>query len=158
MSRSGLQYLETTSEDVFGTSIDIPSALSRRTVETFLAGAAIAAGDWVALDISGASDSARAIQVVQATTAANGNALVIGVALEAAAAAGDKIEVVTRGYVEGANVTAATAAGAALVVDATAGRADAIVAADIAPPCGVTLEAAGGGNTADVYVFGLAVS
>ena len=157
MSRSGLQYLEKTSEDVFGTSIDIPSALSRRTVETFLAGAAIVAGDWVALDIS-ESDSARAIQVVQATTAAGGNSLVIGVALEAAAAAGDKIEVVTRGYVEGANVTAATAAGASLVVDATAGRADAAVAADIAPPCGVTLEVAGGSNTADVYVYGLAVS
>lgn len=157
MSRSGLQYLEKTSEDVFGTSIDIPSALSRRTVETFLAGAAIVAGDWVALD-TGEAGSARAIQVVQATTATNGNALVVGVALEAAAAAGDKIEVVTRGYVEGANVTAATAAGAALVVDATAGRADATVAADIAPPCGVTLEVAGGGNTADVYVYGLAVS
>ena len=156
MSRSGLSYLEKTSEDVFGTSIDIPSALNRRTVEVFLAGAAIAAGDWVALDI-GEAGSARVIQVVQASTAANGNALVVGVALEAAAAAGAKLTVCTRGYVEGANVTAATAAGAALVVDATAGRADAIVAGDIAPPCGVSLETAGGGNTADVYVYGLAV-
>lgn len=154
MSRSGLSYLEKTSEDVFGASVDVPSALNRRTVEILLAGGVIAAGDWVALDLSEAG-SARAIQVVQASTAANGNALVVGVALEAAAAAGDKIQVVTRGYVEGANVTAATAAGAALVVDATAGRADAIVAADIAPPCGVTLEIAGGGNTADVYVYGL---
>jgi hypothetical protein len=155
MSRSGLQYLETTQEDVFGNTVDIPSALDRRTEQVFLAGGAIAQGDWVALDFS-AADSTRAITVVQAATAATGNPLVVGVAIESATAAGDKIKVVTRGYVEGAAVVGGTAGGTALVVDnSAAGRANAYDAADLAPPCGVTLEtaAAGPAHTCDVYVF-----
>lgn len=154
MSRSGLQYLETTSEDVFGNVIDIPSALDRRTEQVFLAGGAIAQGQWVALDTL-AADSARAITVVQAANVAGGNGLVVGVAIEAAAAAGDKVKVVTRGYVEGASVTGGTAAGTPLVVDTTPGRADARAGADTAGPCGVTLEvaAAGPAHTCDVYVF-----
>ena len=102
-----------------------------------------------------AADSARAITVVQAAAAANGNHLVVGVAIESATAAGDKVKVVTRGYVEGAAVQGGTAAGLSLVVDATNGRADAAAAGDLAPPCGVTLEvaAAGPAHTCDVYVF-----
>jgi hypothetical protein len=155
MSRSGLSYLEKTSQDVFGSSIDIPAALDRRCVEVFLAGGTISAGDWVALD-TGETGSARAIQVIEAAAVATGNALVIGVALEAVVA-GEKVTVVTRGYVEGASVTTGVALGAPLVVDTTAGRADAAAAADVAPPCGVALELAAG-NLADVYVYGLSIS
>jgi len=156
MSRSGLQYLETQGFAVDGTAVDIPTALDRRTEQVFLAGAAIAQGDWVALD-TGASDSARAITVVQAAAVANGNTLVVGVALEAAAAVGDKVKVCTRGYVERANVLGGTTLGTALVVDTTAGQAQAIAAGDLAPACGVALEAAPAvgpdADTCDVYVY-----
>lgn len=155
MSRSGLSYLEKTSKDVFGNSIDVPSALDRRCVEVFHAGGNISAGDWVALDVS-ESDSARVIQVVEAAAVANGNALTVGVAIETVLS-GEKVQVVTRGYVEGANVTTGVAAGSPLVVDATGGRADAIAAGDLAPPCGVTLELAAA-NQADCFVYGLSIS
>jgi len=155
MSRSGLSYLEKTSQDVFGASVDVPAALDRRCVEVFLAGGNIDAGDWVALD-TGETGSARAIQVIEAAAVALGNALTIGVSLDTVVS-GEKVRVVTRGYVEGAKVTTGVALGTPLVVDTTAGRADAAVAADIAPPCGVTLELAAA-NLADVYVYGLSIS
>lgn len=164
MSRSGLQYLETQGFAVDGTAVDIPTALDRRTEQVFLTGAgvapgatAIAVGDWVALDASGSTDSARAISVVKAAAVGNGNTLVVGVALEAADSEGAKIKVVTRGYVERANVLGGTTLGTALVVDTTAGQAQAIAAGDLAPACGVALEAAPAvgpdADTCDVYVY-----
>ncbi len=154
MGRSGLSYLEKTSKDVFGNTVDTPSALDRRTVKRFHCSAAITIGDWVALD-TGQTHSARTITVVEAAAVATGNPLLVGVAITTGVAGG-QVDVVTRGYVEGASVAnAVNAAGLALVVDNTAaGQAVAIVAADIAPPCGVSLEAAAG-NFADVFVFGL---
>ena len=126
---------------------------NRRQVETFIAGGAISAGDWVQLD-TGETGADRVLQVIEATAAfATGNPLVVGVAL-AAAASGEQVRVVVSGYAEGASVAnAVAAAGTALVVDATAaGQAVAIAAADLAPACGVALEAAAG-NTADVWVL-----
>ena len=66
MSRSGLSYLEKTSQDVFGNTIDIPTALDRRTVQRYHCNGTVAAGDWVMLD-TGQTNSARAVTVVQAT-------------------------------------------------------------------------------------------
>jgi len=125
---------------------------NRRQIETFLANGTIAAGDWVMLDTS-KTDADRVLFVIEATAVANGNALVIGVATEAAAA-GDQVRVVISGYAEGASVAnAVAAANVALVVDNTAaGQAVAIAAGDLAPACGVSLEAAAG-NKADVWVF-----
>ena len=125
---------------------------NRRQIETFLANGTIAAGDWVMLDTS-KTDADRVLFVIEATAVANGNALVIGVATEAAAA-GDQVRVVISGYAEGASVAnAVAAANVALVVDNTAaGQAVAIAAGDLAPACGVSLEAAAGGK-ADVWVF-----
>ena len=127
---------------------------NRRQIETFFANGAIAAGDWVQFDPN-KTGADRTLYVIEATaTFATGNPLVVGVALEAAAA-DEQVRVVVAGYAENANVAAAVnAAGIALVVDNTlAGRAVAIAAADLAPACGVSLEAASVGNTADVWVF-----
>jgi len=126
--------------------------MNRRQVETFIANGAIAAGDWVQLDNS-KTDADRTLFVKEAAATADGNALVIGVATEAAAA-GDQVRVVVSGYAEGASVdNAVNAAGLALVVDNTAaGKANAIAASDKAPACGVSLEAASG-HLCDVWVF-----
>jgi len=144
-----IQYLEGT--DSAGTPLD-GTQMHRRQTETFLAGGAIAKGDWVALDTS-KNHAERVLYVTEAAAVANGNALVVGVAL-GAAATGEKVRVVVSGYAEGASVAnAVAAAGVALVVDNTAaGQAVAIVAGDLAPACGVSLEAASG-NLADVFVF-----
>jgi len=125
---------------------------NRRQIETFYANGTIAAGDWVMLDAS-KTGADRALYVIEATAVANGNALVIGVATEAAAAGG-QVRVVISGYAEGASVAnAVAAANVPLVVDNTAaGQAVAIAAGDLAPACGVSLAAAAG-NKADVWVF-----
>lgn len=140
-----IQFIDT------GTGAD---TADKRVIKTFIAGAAITALDWVQLDTS-KTDSDRVLYAIQAASGtATGNGLVVGVALDAAAAAGDKIRVVVRGYVEGANVaTAVNAAGLSVVVDATAGRAELAVLGDHnVAPIGVTLEASSS-NKADVYVL-----
>jgi len=154
MSRSGLQYLEKTSQDVFGNAIDIPTALDRRTVQRYHCNGTVAAGDFVMLDLAQA-DSARVVTVVVGTIVALGNALTVGVALEAGTA-GSQINVCTRGYVENAAVATGTGVGVPVVMGVgAAGRARAKVAADIATPAAVVLTLAAG-NVADVYVFGVA--
>ena len=129
------------------------STSHRRQVETFLAGGAIAAGDWVAFDTS-KTGADRVLNVIEAVGGATGTGLTCGVALEAATA-GARVNVVVAGYAEGASVAnAVAAAGVALVVDNTApdGQAVAIAAGDLAPACGVSLEAAAG-NLCDVWVY-----
>ena len=146
-----IQFLGDTVTDPSGIAGDTSH---RRQTETFIAGGAITALDWVAIDAS-KTDADRLLYVTQAAAVANGNGQVIGVAL-AGAAAGEQVRVVTSGYVEGANVAAAVTAGQPLVVDNTAaGRAVAYAAADLAPPCGVALENAAAGNTCDVLVYKL---
>ncbi|CAB5223716.1 hypothetical protein UFOVP390_5 [uncultured Caudovirales phage] len=152
---TNIQYLVNSAKDEFGATVSIKTASDRRQIETFIAGAAITAGDWVQFDTS-ATDAGRVLTVIQAGAGfAAGNPLVCGVALTAATVAGQTVDVVVAGYAELANVAAAVAAaGVALVVDNTAaGRAVAIAAADTAPACGVSLEAAGVGNTCDVWVI-----
>lgn len=126
----------------------------RREVETFIAGAAIASGDWVSFDVS-KSGAARVVTVVK-TTASAGQGNVVGVAISAATAAGEKVQVVTAGYVEGANVVNGVASGATLTTSGvTAGRALAYATGTHTGtgPCGVALEASVAANTCTVWVF-----
>ena len=88
--------------------------MNRRQVETFLAGGAIAAGDWVQPDLAKASGDEMLYAIEAGAVATKGNPGVIGVAL-AAAAAGEQVRVVVSGYCASAYVSAATVAGSALV-------------------------------------------
>jgi len=125
---------------------------NRRQTETFLANGAITKGDWVQVDTT-KTGADRTLFVVEAGGNATGNGLVVGVATQTVIA-GDRVKVVVQGYVEGASVAnAVAAAGISLVVDNTAaGQAVAIAAGDLAPACGVSLEAAAG-NLCDVMVY-----
>ena len=128
------------------------SESNRRQVETFLSTGNIAIGDWVQLD-NNKTGPERVIYVASSGNQANGNSLVCGVALDAATTGIEsRVRVVVAGYVEGAKVTALVALGMPLVVDANAPTADLMAAGDIAPACGVTLEA-GVGGTCDVWVY-----
>lgn len=146
-----IQSLELT--DAAGTSVGA-AVSNRRQIETFIAGAAIAAGDWVSFDVS--KTGATRVATVIKTTATAGQSNVVGVALSAATAAGDKINVVVAGYVEGAAVVSGVAASVALTTSGvTAGRTLAFASATHTAtcPCGITLEAASAGNTAAVWVY-----
>ena len=126
---------------------------NRSQVETFFAGGTIAAGDWVQLD-TGKTGADRVLYVITDDNSyANGNGLIVGVALTNAAA-NEQVRVVVAGYAAGANVAnAVAAAGVPLIVDNTAaGRAVATAAADTASSCGVSLAAAAG-DRADVWVY-----
>lgn len=131
---------------------------NRRQTETFFAGAAITKGDWVAYDVSKVA-SDKALYVVQSPAAA-GSGLVVGVA-DNTAALNERVRVVIAGYVQAANVTTGTAAGAPIVLSGTAGRAiaaayvgDGSGAASIPLPtiCGVALTLASA-NVAEVIVY-----
>lgn len=147
-----IQYLVNTAKDEFGATVSIKTASDRRQIETFLAGAAITAGDWVMFDTS-ATDAGRVLTVIQATFAATGQPLTVGVALTSATAAGQTVDVVVAGYAEGANVAAAVTSGQALSISAVNGRGSAAAATATAPFCGVALENAAAGNTCDVWVI-----
>jgi hypothetical protein len=148
---TNIQYLEGTAKDEFGATVQIGAGTSdRRQIETFLAGAAITAGDWVQFDTS-ATGANRVLTVIQATAVALGNPLTVGVALTAATVAGQKVDVVVGGYVDVCNVDAAVVAGSPLTVDTTAGRAHVAATGDIVT-CGVAL-AADVANVAPVWVF-----
>mgnify|MGYP005990913413 CR=1 FL=1 len=143
-----LQYLDTTDSG----GADLGAAVSnRRTVERFIAGAAIVAGDVVMLDVS-QTGAAKVVYVRQAGVVGTGNPLAIGVALEAAAAAGDQLDVVIAGYVEGVNCTAGTVtAGAAVEAGTTAGEVSDAVAADF-PVFGVALTAKAA-NKCNLWIY-----
>jgi hypothetical protein len=148
---TNIQYLVATAKDEFGATVQIGASTSdRRQIETFLAGAAITAGDWVQFDTS-ATGATRVLTVIQATNVALGNPLTVGVALTSATVAGQTVDVVVAGYVESANVDGAVVAGSPLTVDTTAGRAHVAVTGDISV-CGVAL-AADVANVAPVWVY-----
>tara|TARA_R100000458_G_C8207967_1_gene196392 strand:+ start:424 stop:909 length:486 start_codon:yes stop_codon:yes gene_type:complete len=152
-----LQYLETTGEDAFGASVSLGASVSnRRQIETFIQGSAdaIAVGDLVAFDI-GETGPTRVVRVVKATTAANGNALCVGVAHTASTNEGDRLDVVVAGYA--ATVTA-DAAGVAAGNPLTASKANAAtvterVAGDTSPAFGVALETIGAGATGACWIY-----
>lgn len=143
-----IQYLETSQVSGLGVSSAIgPSTMDRSQTETFLSGAAITAGDWVAFDTT-QSGANRVLYVKQAAAVAGagsaGNPLVVGVALNTTTVVGEKVQVVVSGYCARANVDAAVVAGSPLCGPfTTAGRADINVAASVAGLCGVALDADG---------------
>jgi predicted RecA/RadA family phage recombinase len=158
-----IQYLEGT--DAAGTTLGLGPS-NRRVEEVFIASSAIAVGQWVALDLTVAlSDGDKSLKVAPADGnggAAAGppaitslNSVVVGVAISAAAA-GARVEVVTRGMVE-ASVTesgAGIAVGDALQISNTAGVA-VLTTGALVPVCGFlvdALAAAAGTQTRTVYV------
>lgn len=129
------------------------AAMNRRTVEKYIAGGTIAAGDWVTFDGS-QSGTDRMLYVVEAAaTATVGNAGAMGVALNAVSA-GEIVDVVIGGYVAAANVAAATVAGSSLVGPiGTAGEAAIEVPGTTTGcVCGIALEA-DTANVAAVFVI-----
>jgi uncharacterized protein YyaL (SSP411 family) len=142
-----IQYLDTTGAD--GDDIGL-GVSNRRQVETFISAEAIVAGDVVALNLVTLALTAgeRATQIRQASTNAARTA-VVGVALSAAAGAGEKVQVCIAGVCE-ANVLA-MAQGDVLTVTATAGSMDTITAAT-APQVAVALETAAAPGKALVLV------
>jgi len=146
-----IQYLETEQRDGLGNpvAVDTPT-MNRRQVETFIAAAAIAAGEVVSLDAAQTADGDKAI-FVQPSDASNTDLVCpVGVAL-AAAASGEKVEVCVRGVCE-AQCDAHTR-GDVLTVTTTAGQLDTIAAAT-SPQVAVALDGAGGPGLATVYVRG----
>ena len=105
----------------------------RQEVKTYKAAGAIVAGDFVELDAS-KTGATRALYVKECTVLATlGNSALVGVALEAATAAGDDIRIVTHGYVT-ANVHGDTETGKLLCGPITvAGRADLALATTYGP-------------------------
>jgi hypothetical protein len=122
---------------------------NRSQTETYLAGAAITAGDWVQFD-SGKTGADRTLYVIQCVADGLGG-VAIGVALDSATAADQTVRVVVAGYVASANVNSGVAADAPLSVDTTNGRAHDADAAN-AVICGVCLDTAAL-NVAPVYVY-----
>lgn len=149
-----IQYLETV-DAVTGAQLG-PSPSNRRQIETFIAGGTVAVGDWVALDAT-KTGATKAVTVIKAGAAANGNPLVVGVCIGSAESTGaltvgSSVNVVVAGYVASANTNGAPAAGQPLVVQTVAGAADAAGAGITAPPCGAVLADLGGGK-AEVLVY-----
>lgn len=136
----GIQYIKDGADE---------NVMDRRETKWFVAGAAIVAKDFVMLDLT-QTDADKAQYVIQATAVANGNAMVCGVALTAAAA-GALVEVVIRGYVEDASVLTAVTAGLGLVVDTTAGAGSIYATGDISQIVAVALTTSTA-NVADVMV------
>jgi len=152
-----VQYLETTQNLAGGGTTPVGASTSNRSqVETFIAGGTVALGDWVSLSTVPAGAS-KAVTIIRAGAAANGNPLVIGVVLSSAETsgaltAGSLVNVVIAGYCASANTNGAPVAGQPLVVQTVAGDADAAGAGITAPPCGAVLADLGGGK-AEVLVY-----
>jgi hypothetical protein len=132
-----------------------PETMNRRQIETFIANGAITAGDVVAHDAT-KTGADRALYVIQAANVATGNGLACGVAITSAAGAGDKVDVVIAGYVEGVNCTAGTIGAANIPLSAgktAAGEVDASAAGDLAGCFAVSAEAKGATTANKVAVF-----
>ena len=144
-----LQYLQ--SDDGSGVALTgHPS--NRRQVERFIASGAIAAGDIVCLDITKTADGDKSLFVTKANTTSGNTTLTIGVALEAAAAANDELNVVIRGLAKNANVATGGGIGDRIVGSGTAGRATQYASSSSQAVLGYQLEAAVS-NEADVWII-----
>ena len=102
--------------DTTGSSVD---ASDRRIEETFVAAEAIAAGDFVTLDLNQSDNSDKALFVKKLTSTAI-SSLGVGVAIKAAAE-GEAVRVCIRGMIS-ANVDNTVAQGDRLVSSSSAGR------------------------------------
>jgi len=111
--------------------------LSAPEGDIFIASGAVAKGDWVTFDT--AKLGAENVLYVQTAAFTALGAVVCGVAASAALD-GEKVQVITSGYVAGAKVTSGVAAGSPLSVDTTAGTGTLADAAN-AIVCGQSLDA-----------------
>jgi len=174
-----IQYLETSQVDGFGASVPVGlAAMNRRQTEVFLAGEALDAGDWVALDLTAASDEVASVTIAKADSAKGGAAptitsqasIVVGVVLGPASerdddgsggvVSGGQASVCIRGICEaktdgsgvGINV------GDALTADSTAGKAVKAEYTGAAPYarvliCGMAVDATAADGLSSVYVM-----
>ena len=118
-----IQYLETSQYNALpagGTVAVGTEAMNRRQIETFIASEAIAVGDALSLDLAQTNNGDKAIFVMKADTGTNAKRCGIGVAISAAAAAGDTVDVCIGGMAE-AKVKAGTAVGDRLSIYSTVG-------------------------------------
>ena len=119
-----IQYLETSQYNALpagGTIAVGIEAMNRRQIETFIASEAIAVGDALSLDLAQTNNGDKAIFVMKADTGVNAKRCGIGIAIGAAAAAGDTVDVCIGGMAE-AKVKAGTAVGDRLsIFNTTAG-------------------------------------
>ena len=143
-----LQYLQP--DDGSGTSLGVTPS-NRRQVERFIASHAIAVNDLVALDFSKTADGDKALYVRKALDSEISQ-VAIGFALNAAAAAGDEVNVTIAGIHESANVNGSTAAGDRLIISSVAGQAKVIASSDTSPIVAVAVEA-DTANVATVFVL-----
>ncbi len=140
MSFGHLNHGKTSPEDV-----SIVAGAKADVVE-FSSGGAIVAGDVVKLDVT-ATGEAQARTIVQS----DASAAAIGVALEAASGAGERVRVCVAGYIEGVNCAAGVTAGEALYA-AASGEVDDSAAGATLPCFGVALDDLAGG-TVTMYIF-----
>lgn len=130
----------------------------RRVEETFVAAEAISVGDWIAFDPSAAADGDVTLTVFKADGNSTPVLTPMGVALEAATAAGQQIRCCISGVCDAATLDAGAAGmaiGAILQISNTAGSADIASAASAQPVCGIlaeTVAAAAGAGVRRVIV------
>ena len=116
---------------------------NRRQIETFIAKEIIAIGDWVAFDIAATADGDVTLGVYKADSNSVPVRPAVGVALHAATAAEDKIEVCISGVCNasvGDNGSSGNAIGTLLQPTTTAGTVDIASAASALPVCGILAE------------------
>ena len=150
-----IQYLETSQYNALpsgGTVAVGIEAMNRRQIETFIAGAAIAANDLVALDFSKTSDGEIAITVIKATSGSTNSVAVVGFALNAATAAGETVDVTIAGLHTSANCKTGITKGMTLSISGVAGQADQYIAGDTVPIIGYAVENEAA-NVASVFVI-----
>ena len=171
-----INYLETTQQDGFGTSVDVGlAAMNRRQVETYKADEALAAGDWVALSLGAGggvanTDGVAAVSVRKADLNEAGGlasttsiaSIVVGVVLGPASSRDDdgsggvvdggQALICTRGICDAKvdDSGAAIQRGVALSATNTAGTAAAYTAASLFPICGVLIDPVAGGGAGAV--------
>jgi hypothetical protein len=121
---------------------------NRGQVETFLTNTTIAAGDWLAFDVS--KTGADKTLFVLPTPAVAGRGNVVGVALSAVTGTAStpvRVNVVIAGYVAVAKATAGTAQHASLTTSGTAGTTVTYATGTHTGtgPCGIALTAEAGG-------------
>jgi hypothetical protein len=143
-----LQRLDAAAETT-GSSVN---ASDRRIEEVFIASEAIAAGDFVTLDLSKSDDSDKALHVKKLNSGATVTSLCVGVAIAAAAAAGDNIRICVRGMIS-ANVDNNVDQADRLIASFTGGRA--VVAPEFLT---VTGGAGAGTKVQQQHIVAIAVS
>tara|TARA_R110000824_G_scaffold120296_1_gene275422 strand:+ start:16 stop:468 length:453 start_codon:yes stop_codon:yes gene_type:complete len=146
---SPLQALSAKDRSTGASSI---SASDRRLVVTFYAASAVTAKDAVCF-ATGKTGADRVVYVEKTDSDAPQTHQGIGYALDTVAA-GERVRVVVKGYVEGAAVASAVTIGELINAGADPGRGVKYVSGDNETPFAQALENASG-NTCDVWVIGV---